>query len=120
MSDLPVEQSVIDKEIVSAAIDCTPEENFDFDLALTYVSKPDQDLGGVSHMLTCLDGDGGNITPSEDVFNAVQKLNRLFGKNGIAWHKITYHIYCDDDDRWRFEANFVYGDEAPTENDTIQ
>ncbi len=114
-SNLHEEQSKIDNEIVRAVIDSTPEEYFDFELLLTYLEKENQELGSVLHVLICLDGDGFTLTPSIEVFNAVRKLNLLFNSHGIKWEKIKYHIYCGDDDSWRFEADFVYGDEAPKE-----
>ena len=111
MSDLQEEQAHIDNEIVSAVIECTPEDNYDFELALAYVDKDGKALGNVKHILRCLDGQAQCVSPSDEVFNAVEKLNRLFAKYKIMWQKITYHIFCDEDDQWRFEADFVYGNE---------
>lgn len=119
-SNLQEERSKIDNEIVSAVIDSTPEEYFDFELLLTYQKKENQELGNVLHVLTCLDGDGLTITPSTEVFNAVRKLSLMLNGHSIKWEKIKYHIYCDDADNWRFEADFIYGDEAPKVGDTIQ
>lgn len=104
------EQAPIDMEIVQSLIECTPEDWMDFSLTIEYVWPDDPDaLGSVKHMLTSNEGKNDLVTPSENVFNAVQKLNKLFHKFGVSWLSAVYRVrYSEDSDKWSYEADFQY------------
>ncbi len=104
---LQEDQAPIDTEIVNEAIASTPEDWNDFTLELEYVWADDpDDLGSVK--VSVINTRGDFETPSDELFEAIQKINKLFYRYGVAWIGAKYHIYLTDSDEWKFEANFQY------------
>jgi len=105
--NLQEEQAAIDVEIVNKTIACTPDNWKDFTLQLEYLSADDPDaLGSVKSSIINKSGDFE--TPSDELFEEIQKLNKLFYRYGVAWIGAKYHIYLTEADKWKYEANFQY------------
>lgn len=103
------EQAPIDIEIVNCAIECTPEEWDDFHLNLEYEYAEDLDsMGNIKHNIIASNSQSEFATPSDELFNATNKLNKLFYKYGVEWVNAKYHIYITEEEQWKYEADFQY------------
>lgn len=105
--NLQEEQAPIDIEIVNETISCTPDDWKDFTLELEYLWADDPDnLGSVKSSV--INSNGDFETPSDELFEVIQKINKLFYRYGVAWIGAKYHIYLTEADKWKYEANFQY------------
>lgn len=103
------EQAPIDIEIVNGALSSTPEDWNDFYLLLEYDWPEDPDeLGGVKLSIQSNEDLPELVTPDNELFDAVQKLNKLFYKYGVSWMGAKYRIYKNDSENWKYEASFQY------------
>lgn len=107
MKNLLDEQALIDVDIVNEAIASTSEDWKNFTLNLEYIWADDpDDLGEVKSSLV---GENGDFeTPSDELFESIQKLNILFHRFGVSWLGASYNIFLSDKNKWKYEAHFQY------------
>lgn len=100
------DQAPIDAEIVKCAITSTPEEWNKFVLLLNYSFGDDpDDLGTVT---ISLQNETEFGSPEVELYEAAQKLNKLYHRYGVAWVSAKYLITLDNDGMWQYEAEFQY------------
>jgi hypothetical protein len=104
---LEEEQLPIDKEIVDAAIISTPEDWTQIELKVERIIHGD-DRESHRYTLTRLDGSPKTATPSDELFEATRKLDRLFKRYALPWKSVRYVIRPEPGGSCTYTADFEY------------
>ena len=104
------EQKNIDVEIVNSLIECTPE--WWNSAELTVERNVSGDSVKFRHHIASPEGYTELVEPTEELFFATRKLDLLFAEHGIKWLKTKYLVSLQEDDSWKFTAEFEYDNDG--------
>jgi hypothetical protein len=109
MSSIPERQAPIDRAIVNAMIESTPETWQEIVLTLERMeySTEVSSIGNFSHELTSPEG-YPPVCPTDSLFEATYRLDELLQSSGN--HRLSKAIYSAKavGDNWSFHADYEY------------
>jgi len=103
---LQEQQLPIDRQLVSALIEATPET---WSAAALHVIRADEK--GNERMeveITSPEGHKEPIGATDEIYEALYALSDCFRAHGKVWKKVTYVAEMGNDENWRYKASFEY------------
>jgi hypothetical protein len=107
MSDnLQKEEALLDQEIASELIELTPEWWTSIILDIEYSFEFGMEK--YTHVISSSEGHKDIIEPSDKLFDATDRLGKLFQRHGKRWRRATYNLQLANDGNWKYIVTFGY------------
>lgn len=104
--NLQQRQAPIDRMVVTALIEATPET---WSAAEMVVERTDDGSNErMSISISNPDGQADVVLPTDEIYEALYALSDCFRSFGKIWSRVRYVIKSDEIGHWKFEANFDY------------
>jgi hypothetical protein len=109
-SNLPPEQSAIDREILDELFEIVPDE---WDAFLLTVEPRKVDGDGQIVSIVNPDVAGAEIPVTEAIRGHVAKLAEFFSREKREWERLTYAAFADEAGTWRVKITAPLPPPAP-------
>lgn len=103
---LQEQQAPIDRRLVSALIEATPET---WNAAALHVVRTDDGQNEKMQIeISSPEGFSDLIDATEEIYEALYALSDCFRVHGKMWSELKYVAELSPDGDWKFEASFTY------------
>lgn len=103
MSQLPPEQSALDRKIIDELFEIVPEEWTSF--VMTVEPRAGLDGGGQAISILHPEEAGAEVEPTPTIREAVDGLAAFFAREGRTWERLTYTAQADEAGTWRLKIS---------------